>query len=75
MENIDINNLIVKDVKAPNKKMMTGSITFCSINDDKSKALFPLDHKCYSHSLILLGQPVTATYNPNRRVIVSVRQP
>ena len=75
MENEDIYNLKVVNIKSGNKRDFTGSITLCSVSDDKAKATYSLDHKCLGYSLKLLGQPCVVTYNPGRHLIVSVRSP
>ena len=72
MDNIDINHLRVIGIKTDNKNL-TGSIILSADIEGKTKATYSLSHKCFSNALTLLNNEVIVTYNPDDRIIVSVR--
>ena len=74
MENINIRGHIVIGVKADNKGEMTGKITLQHPVNDKAKAVYALEHRCFTAALQLLGSSCVVTYDPDRRLIVSVRE-
>ena len=73
MAKIDIGNIIVFNVDTKEFKSMTGTITLQSLQNDKAKAKYSLDHMCFSYSLQLLGSPVIVTFDDSRKLIVGVR--
>ena len=73
-ENIDISGLRVISIKTDNKNL-TGSIILSADEDGKTKATYSLSHRCFTDALILLNNEVIITYDPDNRIIVSVRSP